>query len=83
MCILLEVKLLMCEFWCTKDAGWDMVVERDQVDGCFAFLSSLFMLKDVKFEHSLWPEEEVVGLPILIIFSHGTARAFGAAAYIR
>ena len=81
--ILLEAKLLMREFWCTKNAGWDVVVEQDQADRWFAFLSSLLMLKDVKFERSLWPEEEVVGLPILIIFSDGAALAFGAAAYIR
>ena len=41
------------------------------------------MLKDVKFERSLWPEVEVVGLPILIIFSDGAALAFEASAYIR
>ena len=81
--IKLEAKLLMREFWCTKNAGWDVVVERDQADRWFAFLSSLLMLKDVKFERSLWPDEEVVGQPILVIFSDGAALAFGAAAYIR
>ena len=81
--VLLEAKLLMREFWCTKDAGWDVVVPPDQADRWLAFLSSLLLLKDVKFERSLWPTEEVIGLPILIIFSDGAALAFGASAYIR
>ena len=40
-------------------------------------------LAEVKFQRGLWPDGEVVGLPILIIFSDGAALAFGAVAYIR
>ena len=37
----------------------------------------------MKFPRSLWPEDEVVGLPALVIFSDGAALAYGAVAYIR
>ena len=41
------------------------------------------MLKHVEFPRSLWPAEEVVGLPSLVVFSDGSVLAFGACAYIR
>ena len=53
------------------------------VEKWVVFLRSLLRLAEVKFPRSLWPEEETVGLPTLVIFSDGAALAFGAAAYIR
>ena len=47
------------------------------------FLRSLMELVDLRFPRSLWPEEETVGLPVLVVFSDGAALAYGAAAYIR
>ena len=81
--LLLESKLLMRESWCGKVVGWDDPVPADQSNRWLAFLSSLLSLGDVKFARSLWPEDVVVGLPVLIIFSDGAVLAFGAAAYIR
>ena len=81
--ILLESKLLMRESWCGKQLGWDDPLPPDQEKRWITFLSSLLSLGEVKFERSLWPEESVVGLPVLIIFSDGATLAFGAAAYIR
>ena len=81
--VLLEAKLLMRESWCGKNVGWDDVVPPDQFNRWFALLSSLLSLNNVTFKRSLWPEEEVVGLPILVVFSDGAALAFGASAYIR
>ena len=62
-----------------KSIGWDDPLPLDQQKRWVEFLSSLFSLNDVTFERSLWPEEEVV----LIIFSDGSALAFGVRAYIR
>ena len=81
--VLLKSKLLMRESWCGKTVGWDEPLPPDQQKHWLEFLSSLLALGDVKFARSLWPEEDVVGLPTLIIFSDGAILAFGATAYIR
>jgi hypothetical protein len=81
--VLLESKLLLRESWCVKQIGWDDPLPSDQRNRWLTFLSSLLSLEDVVFERSLWPQEEVIGLPTLIIFSDGAALAFGASAYIR
>ena len=47
------------------------------------FLTEFLSLGEVSFPRSLWPEEEVIGKPILVVFSDGSMVAFGAAAYIR
>ena len=80
--ILLESKLLMRESWCGKAVGWDEPLPVNQQKRWLEFLFSLLALGDIKFSRSLWPQEEVVGLPTLVIFSDGAALAFGAAAYI-
>ena len=81
--VILQSKLLMRESWCGPVKGWDDELPDDQVKRWVAFLSSLLRLSQVEFSRSLWPAEEVVGLPSLIVFSDGSALAFGAVAYIR
>ena len=82
--IILQSKLLMRESWCcAKPLGWDDQLPEDQGERWIAFMSALLSLGELRFPRSLWPEEEVVGLPILIVFSDGALLAFGAAAYIR
>ena len=82
--ILLQAKLLLRETWTgPSPVGWDDPLPESQADKWMAFLKSLLQIKDLRFQRSLWPEEEVVGQPILIIFSDGAALAFGVAAYIR
>ena len=81
--VLLESKLLVRESWCGSSVGWDDPIPPDQAKRWLVFLSSLLSLAEVKFPRGLWPDGEVVGLPILIIFSDGAALAFGAVAYIR
>ncbi len=81
--LLLEAKLLLRESWCVPGLGWDDPLPVDQSNRWIAFMKTLLSLKNVKFPRSLWPEGQVVGLPILIIFSDGAALAFGAVAYIR
>ena len=46
------------------------------------FYRSLFELENVKFPRSLWPEEEPVSVPSLVIFSDGADLVFSTAAYI-
>ena len=82
-CILLQAKILMRELWNHKDLGWDDPIPSEIADKWMFFLVSLLKLTDVKFARSLWPEDEVDGLPMLIIFSDGSTLAFGAVAYIR
>ena len=69
--------------WAENDIGWDDPLPEDLCSQWVSFLESLLSLKDAAFPPSLWPVEEVVGLPLLIIFSDGAALAFGAVAYIR
>ena len=52
-----------------SDLGWDDSLPVDQAERWGKFFASLSDLKDIHFPRSLWPEEDVVGLPILIIFS--------------
>ena len=47
------------------------------------FFSLLFDLEEVEFLRALWPVDEVVGLPMLVVFSDGSALAYGSVAYIR
>ena len=82
--ILLQAKLLLRETWTDPTpVGWDDPLPESQADKWMAFLKSLLQIKELRFQRSLWPKEEVVGQPILIIFSDGAALAFGVAAYIR
>ena len=81
--LLLESKLLLRTTWAEKDLGWDDPLPEELRTQWLAFLESLLTLKDAAFPRSLWPPEEVVGMPMLIIFSDGAALAFGAVAYIR
>ena len=80
--VLLQAKILMRESWCGQKVGWDDPLPADQHQRWIDFLFSLLSLGDIYFSRSLWPQEEVVGLPTLVIFSDGSVQAFGAAAYI-
>lgn len=81
--VILASKLLMRASWCGKVVGWDDPVPEDLASQWVRFLRSLLELSKLKFPRSLWPEEETVGKPSLVIFSDGSALAFGAAAYVR
>ena len=82
--LLLQPKLLMRESWtCAESVGWDDLLPENQCERWMEFLSEFLSLDELSFPRSLWPEDEVVGLPMLIVFSDGSLLAFGAAAYIR
>ena len=81
--VLLQAKLLMRATWIEKGVGWDDPLSPELCSQWLSFLESLLSLGDVVFPRSLWPEEEVVGLPVLVVFTDGAALAYGAVAYIR
>ena len=81
--VLLQSKLLLRLTWAEKDLGWDDPLPEELRLQWVTFLKSLLSIEEASFPRSLWPEEEVVGSPILIIFTDGAALAFGAVAYIR
>ena len=82
--VLLGGKILMKEAWGKEvKFGWDEPLPQDQVAKWCQFLEDLFGLELLKFDRSLMPLEEVVGKPMLIVFSDGSKVAFGACAYIR
>ena len=82
--LLLTPKLLMRESWVGPNPpGWDDMLAEDQCQKWIDFLSEFLSLTEISFPRSLWPEEEVEGLPLLIVFSDGSMLAFGAVAYIR
>ena len=63
--ILLQAKLLLRETWTgPSPIGWDDPLPESQADKWMAFLKSLLQIKDLRFQRSLWPKEEVVGQPI-------------------
>ena len=80
--LLLESKILMRESWCGGNVGWDDPLSPEQQKRWLDFLFSLLALGEITFARSLWPQEEVEGLPTLVIFSDGSVQAFGAVAYI-
>ena len=80
--LLLESKILMRESWCGENIGWDDPLSPELQRRWLDFLISLLGLGEVTFARSLWPQEEVEGLPTLVIFSDGSVQAFGAAVYI-
>ena len=81
--VLLEAKLLMRESWTDKSLGWDDPMPHDLSQRWWDLMKSLLRLREVEFPRSLWPEKEVKGLPMLIVFSDGSLKAYGAVAYIR
>ena len=82
--LLLTPKLLMRESWVGPNPpGWDDKLPDDQCQKWIDFLTEFLSLAEISFPRSLWPEEEVEGLPILIVFSDGSMLGFGAVAYIR
>ena len=40
-------------------------------------------MNELSIPRSLWTEGDIIGRPILVVFSDGSVSAFGAAAYIR
>ena len=81
--LLLVAKLLMRASWSGSVLGWDDPIPEDLAVQWRKFLRQLLKLVDLEFPRSLWPAEETVGQPWLIIFSDGSSLAFGAVAYIR
>ena len=81
--LLLQGKLLLRATWNDKSIGWDDLLPEELREQWKSFLSSLLSLGDVTFPRSLWPDEDVVGLPSLVIFTDGSVSAYGAVAYIR
>ena len=81
--VILEAKLLMRESWCGEAAGWDDKFRGELSEKWLKLFSLLFDLEEVEFSRALWPVDEVVGLPILVVFSDGSALAYGSVAYIR
>ena len=81
--LILQSKLLLRETWNEKGLGWDDPLPKEQVINWLTFFKSLLAANHLQIPRSLWPEDEVDGLPIIIIFSDGSISACGAAAYIR
>ena len=74
--LLIQAKLLLRECW-------DDILPDIQCEKWMDFLSDFLTLGKLTFPRSLWPDAEVVGLPMLIIFSDGSLVALGASAHIR
>ena len=75
--------MLLRETFDNKQIGWDDPLPKEQLINWLSFLKSLLKLSALRVPRSLWPEGEVVGSPILIIFSDGSISAYGVAAYTR
>ena len=80
--VTLESKIILREIWCGK-IGWDDPLPKDQCIRCLHFLKSLLDLHKLRIPRSIWPQGDVIGHPILVVFSDGSISAFGVAAYSR
>ena len=83
---ILPSKLLMRKTWTADKSNpwkWDDDLPDDQRREWINFLKLLLSLNELSIPRSLWPEGDIIGRPILVIFSDGSISAFGVAAYIR
>jgi hypothetical protein len=80
--VTVQSKILLRESWCGNQ-GWDDPLSKEQCLSWLNFLRDLLNLDQLRIPRSIWPQGEVVGLPILIIFTDGSISAFGVAAYAR
>ena len=83
--VLLRAKVLLRRTWegdCMK-LKWDDPLPEDMTKEMISFFLELFDLETLDFPRSLWPREDVVGKPDLIVFSDGSVLAFGTVAYVR
>ena len=62
---------------------WDDCLPEDLVKEIIEFFLELYELESLKFPRSIWPQEEAVGKPELVVFSDGSIVAFGAVVYVR
>ena len=75
-------KILLRESWCGNQ-GWDDPLSKEQCLSWLNFLRDLLNLDQLRIPRSIWPQGEIVGLPILMVFTDGPISAFGVAAYAR
>ena len=61
--VLLQAKLLLRVTWSNKDIEWDDPLAGELCEQWRSFLTSLLSLDKLIFLRSLFPEEEVVGMP--------------------
>ena len=85
LAVLLKAKVLLRRSWEGECASlkWDGWLLDDLVKDIVEFFVELHDLELLEFSRSLWPEEEIVGKPELLVFSDGSVMAFGAVSYIR
>ena len=83
--VLLKAKTLLIRMWegSCASLGWDNALPEDLIAQVVSFFVELYDLETLKFPRSLWPKEDVIGDPELIVFSDGSTIAFGTTAYIR
>ena len=83
--VLLRAKMLLRKTWEDECSllKWDDPLPAALVVEMVHFFIELFELEDLEFPRSLWPMEDVIGRPDLVIFSDGSVVAFGAVAYVR
>ena len=83
--VLLQAKILLRKTWEGDLARlkWDDPLPKELVHEMVEFFLQLYDVEDLEFQRSLWPKENVVGKPELIVFSDGSVLAFGTVAYVR
>ena len=83
--VLLQAKILLRKTWEGECANlkWDDPLPVSLRNDMLEFFESLFDLEKVSFPRSLWPVQDVIGNPELVVFSDGSVQAFGAVVYVR
>ena len=83
--VMLQAKILLRKTWEGECAElrWDDSLPGSLRNELLDFFVSLFDLEKISFPRSLWPAQNVIGNPELIVFSDGSVQAFGSVVYIR
>ena len=76
--VLLQAKILLRKTWEGDLARlkWDDPLPKELVHEMVEFFLQLYDVEDLEFQRSLWPKENVVGKPELIVFSDGSVLSF-------
>ena len=80
----IKAKVLMRKMWIGKirNFEWDDPLPVELRKEWIYFFQELFLMEEIKIPRCIQPDE-IIGDPLLIIFSDGSEAAYGAAAYVR
>ena len=77
----IRAKMMMREL-SMENSGWDDPVTEETRKCWMSFFEEMFDAEEITYPRAVKPND-TVGLPVLVIFSDASEKAFGACAYVR